>query len=613
MSKLPIFTNGQLQHLVNEPILLDKRIEHVKFQQAAYELMTMVSRADDDGTRRLLGPNERNFSLQTLHRSSVVAQTDIRFSKKQLLQLIQEYLSTNGLSQSAQVLQREANLTVMTSTARSLMHQTSSGGLTPVRSNPAQVVSPLSTRGGVIPCGPGSVSRVLLSPQAGGGAAASRPRPITPPTSVVDATAATPTPTTSSSNTPIVVRHVNRSRIVSDFTSSGNATPVISLNLNGTPRSIRDHPVATSQVQKSCDARAAPQELAPCDGDEVPRASLLSIVSDYLSTQHSLCRNPMTTCPEFDLFIPHKCPDPRPKSSAPLNFATRFARRSSARPPFGGSDGRRLDRKYVYSRFRPVKTYRVDGEQEQESTQFTSCAIMPDDSFILAGTYQGDVKLFNINSGAEEAAYACHESAVYHLQPNKDCSLLLTSSRWRTPYSGLWSLGEFFESKMLFQDDDYVEFAKLTQDKVIGTRNEKATIYDLNEMRKVRELKSSGSNMYSLNKATFNPNDDLVLNDGVLFDMRVAKEIHKFDKLNQTLSGVFHPNGMEVVSNSEVWDLRTYDLLKTVVSLDQCEVVFTNSGEVMYAISLEQEDEDGDKWESAFKTLDASDYSSIGK
>ena len=42
---------------------------------------------------------------------------------------------------------------------------------------------------------------------------------------------------------------------------------------------------------------------------------------------------------------------------------------------------------------------------------------------------QGDVKLFNINSGAEEAAYACHESAVYHLQPNKDCSLLLTSSR----------------------------------------------------------------------------------------------------------------------------------------------------------------------------------------
>ena len=68
---------------------------------------------------------------------------------------------------------------------------------------------------------------------------------------------------------------------------------------------------------------------------------------------------------------------------------------------------------------------------------------------------------------------------------------------------------------------------------MIGTRNDKCTIYDLTGLSKVRELKSSGSNMYSLNKATFNPTDDLVLNDGVLYDMRVAKEIHKFDKLNQ--------------------------------------------------------------------------------
>ena len=90
-------------------------------------------------------------------------------------------------------------------------------------------------------------------------------------------------------------------RIVSDFTSGGggSATTSIALNMNGgTPRSIRDHSGSgsggtSSQVQKSCDARggaAQAQELAPCDGDEVPRASLLSIVSDYLSTQHSLCR-----------------------------------------------------------------------------------------------------------------------------------------------------------------------------------------------------------------------------------------------------------------------------------------------------------------------------------
>lgn len=34
--------------------------------------------------------------------------------------------------------------------------------------------------------------------------------------------------------------------------------------------------------------------------------------------------------------------------------------------------------------------------------------------------------------------------------------------------------------------------------------------------------------------------------DGVLWDVRSEKEIHKFDKLNQAISGVFHPNGLEV-------------------------------------------------------------------
>ena len=43
MSKLPIFFNGQLQQLVREPVLHDKRTEHVKFQRYAHELMSMVS------------------------------------------------------------------------------------------------------------------------------------------------------------------------------------------------------------------------------------------------------------------------------------------------------------------------------------------------------------------------------------------------------------------------------------------------------------------------------------------------------------------------------------------------------------------------------------------
>ena len=61
-----------------------------------------------------------------------------------------------------------------------------------------------------------------------------------------------------------------------------------------------------------------------------------------------------------------------------------------------------------------------------------------------------------------------------------------------------------------------------------------------------------------LTRATFDPTDELILSDGVLWDYRAPKEIHKFDKLNQTLSGVFHPNGLEIISNTEVGGEQTY-------------------------------------------------------
>ena len=53
-------------------------------------------------------------------------------------------------------------------------------------------------------------------------------------------------------------------------------------------------------------------------------------------------------------------------------------------------------------------------------------------------------------------------------------------------------------------------------------------------------------------KATLDPTDEILLTDGVLYDVRMKNEIRKFDKLNQNLSGVFHPNGFEIISNSEV-------------------------------------------------------------
>lgn len=196
--------------------------------------------------------------------------------------------------------------------------------------------------------------------------------------------------------------------------------------------------------------QADSRTLGEVEGEEERKVSLCSIVSDFLATQHSLCRNPMSICPEFDLFLPHKCPDQRAKRAAPLNMTARVSSRG-----FGmshrGYDGARLDRKLLYSRFRPVKTFRAVGD-DRESNVFTSCAFSGDGQCLYAGTYMGDVKMYHLNT-AEETTYQCHDSYVYHVQPSRDNRLVITSSSWRTPYSKLWTVSEFFEEKYQFKEE----------------------------------------------------------------------------------------------------------------------------------------------------------------
>ena len=73
MSKLPIFNNGTLNQLLREPVLQDRRSEHVKFQQHAHELIEKVS-----GPMSRKNYENNDITLDMLHRASVVASTKIR-------------------------------------------------------------------------------------------------------------------------------------------------------------------------------------------------------------------------------------------------------------------------------------------------------------------------------------------------------------------------------------------------------------------------------------------------------------------------------------------------------------------------------------------------------
>ncbi|XP_049883163.1 protein mahjong isoform X2 [Pectinophora gossypiella] len=542
ISKLPLFTTSQIQVLMRDPILQEKRQEHVMFQKYALELLERVS-----GKSKHMGA-EFETSLANIHRANVVAQTRINYNERQLLQLVQAHLSARGLLEAAAALQREANLPP------------------PAPPQPAPPPPPVYTPS----------------------------TPIRPRLSV------SRTSSTGSVHRDSVDNHLNSSMSVDD----SPVPPVIKI------RKVQSQAV-NSVVPSAEHKRSLQKQLSVVSGEPTPpqhRVTLHTIITEYLYNQHALCKNPVVTCPQFNLFEPHKCPDPRGAASVfgagdAGNVCARVARRE-----LGAAQGtRRADCRMAHAHFAPVRTLRL----QDDDAYFTHTMFHPTQQQLLAATSAGDIRIFNLFSGVEENTYQVHESYIYHMQASRDGLLLLASATttWR-PLSALWNMKEF---EQLFQldNEEYVEFSKMSEERIIGTKGETATIFDTRTGRELMTLSPSISNQYAKNRATFNPTDELVLSDGVLWDVNTGKEIHKFDKLNQTHSGVFHPNGLEVISNTEVWDLRTFHLLRTVPTLDKSEVIFNPTCSVLYAVCSDQDSEERSQFDTSFKTLDPYDYSSI--
>ncbi|XP_055534033.1 protein mahjong isoform X1 [Wyeomyia smithii] len=626
IGKLPLFVNGQLQSLMRDPILQEKRAEHVQFQKYALELMERVS-----GKAKTFN-NQLDTSLADIHKANVVAQTKIQFNEQQLFQLIYQHLVARGLTETAASLVKEANITIpttlqqqnaqVTNIGRNLHHSpftfrspnASMIQRARIRSKTTEAVFNHSTAQANLQAALAAASSEGNGlNNANGDPHQARQTDLLGSAGTAAVTALEPNPM--EPFTPIkLIKKTNIASVsaggpVGGSSSHGNSnnlnTPFSSLSSNSQQRSLQKQISATIDtasflVPASTSSKTTAQDPVGCT------VTLDTIITEYLTNQHALCKHPMSTCPQFDLFVPHKCPDPRPNraSGMSMNFAARFFKRHA------GFSSRRFDRRLVHSNFSASRVLRP----QDSDFFFTCCDFTPCATKLITGSHSGEVKIFNLSDSNEEFSYSCHESYLNSIKCSKDGRLLLTSCAWRSPMSVLWNIeNNRFSHKLQWDEEEYLEFPNIMQDKVLATTGEVATIYDINTGQKILSLVPNIYNQYSKNRATFCPTDELILSDGVLWDVSSGKEIHKFDKLNQTISGVFHPNGLEIVSNTEVWDLRTFHLLRTVPALDQCYVKFSPQN-VIYGICPELETEpnsDNVFFESSFKVLDGYDYSSI--
>ena len=362
------------------------------------------------------------------------------------------------------------------------------------------------------------------------------------------------------------------------------------------------------------------------------KSRLDSIVTSYLRAQHRQCHYPISVCAPFSLTETHSCPHPTHPLSAPKNLSTRLARREwLLGHTRGGVGGRARDRHFVFGRFRPVRSMRDD------SAMMTCAAFVGGDGDrVLAGSHEGELRLFDVMNGdIIEVHDGGHGGPIRTLRTSdKTCAKSLAISCGATEVQ-LWDVSNMghgptatFEgscggafganaTKLAVVGEDLVGTVRLID---VATSDVVATLTPTPP--RASPDAPAPRLPYAARSADvcFSPGDGgLLLWGHLLWDSRLPNPVRRFDRFSDGGGASFHPSGNEVVVNSEVWDLRSDRLLRSVPGLDGTQLCWTGTGDVAVAsFRLPKEDpisttlrRTKHPLRCAFRTVDASDYSEI--
>lgn len=279
------------------------------------------------------------------------------------------------------------------------------------------------------------------------------------------------------------------------------------------------------------------------------RLTLDSIVVQYLKHQHRQCPAPITTLPPLSLLHPHVCPESKRSLDAPSNITARLNTREF-RNMCGGIHGRRRDRQFVYSRFRPWRTCRDD-----TGSLLTCLTFLGDSSQIAAGSHSGELKVFDSNSNNMLESSPGHQFPLTMVKSffSSDTQLLLSSSShdvrlWDASTVSAGPKYSFDGIKAATFSHCGTMFAALPSE----LSRREILLYDVQTCKSDLKLtdpsSSASSKGHAYSQVHFSPSDIMLLWNGVLWDRRGTGPVHRFDQFTDYGGGGFHPAGNEVCS-----------------------------------------------------------------
>ncbi|KAF8371610.1 dcaf-1 [Pristionchus pacificus] len=637
---LPLISQNELHDVMNEPACPDRKAVHAQFCAEARALIATV-------TEKSLKDVKKDLTQERLWKSHIISSTQIAYNERELLQLIHDHLVSKGLSTAAAALSTEADLAGQQPLAAAAA---ASNGLATNGTGAAGATA--ATISSAAKALEGLNMKVYAHSRSGRNWGIRCHRLVDIREEFLEHRGCKMAVEVFFCDNNVLVgrfhfhfemlivhvlmfhlsspsSHLRKLRLETVDPSRNILTrpPSPSRRMASLPTAgLRYAPTPGGRPRKTRDGGSTPfprrLPIRP-SGPRVkgvnervvakpPSMELTDIVTEYFRVQHSNCANPVSTCPPFSLFHPHRCPEPAPWRRVPQNVTARSLE-SGMYSHRSRMSKKTLDERFIFSRFRPSKTF---NEAEEH---YTACSFSIDDEHLIVGTFSGEVQWMNIETGLCEATAQCHHSAISDIIPSKDGSMVLTSGMFMQPQSTLWRLGDQQTHYMDFPDDTAVQFNNgPVQNMIVGTSIGKATVYDVETSCTRRKLQNVDKNgqFYNYSKAMFSPCDEMILYDNTLYDIRAADPVvRSFDRMNQASTnngGCFHPHGNEIIINTEVWDMRSFRLLHSVPALDQCRLQFNATGNIILAGQYSPlNDPYKTQFASTLRTMSSSDYSVI--